>query len=166
MFPGPRPHYETYFGMVDVGPGRALWFRYTLLDGARREAATWAVFFDGDRVTQAKAARPLEELETGDPGAYRHSGASLHAAGAEGSAGTIAWELKWEDRGRHFSHVPPLARTLGLAKSSYHCPLADLRVSGRVHVADEEFEVSGVTGMLGHIEGARTAHGWAWAHCN
>ncbi|MDP6909345.1 MAG: hypothetical protein QF371_07565, partial [Flavobacteriales bacterium] len=32
------PHYEVWYGKVDVSPGNAFWFRYTIINGKRQEA--------------------------------------------------------------------------------------------------------------------------------
>ncbi|MBI2945233.1 MAG: hypothetical protein HYY25_13650 [Candidatus Wallbacteria bacterium] len=105
------PRYETYFGMVDMAPGRALWFRYTLLDGMTREAAVWGVFFDGESVVSEKRGWPLDRLSPGNclilpqredldrflgrPQVFHLGDAHLDSGNALGSSGQLSWDLTW-----------------------------------------------------------------------
>ena len=178
----PAPFYEVWFVKVDLGPDRALWLRYTLLDGKTREAGTWALLFDHERIRAGKTTWPLEVAgatgtsllpDCGDVPRFLGQQAVFHVAdghldsgNALGSAGEIAWDLRWQDSGCRFEHTPAVLRALGLAGSVFRSPLLDLRVSGSVRIGSEIIEIDGATGMLGHIFGKRQAHGWAWAHCN
>jgi hypothetical protein len=183
-YEGQGPHYEVWYGKVDIAPGRALWFRYTTLDGKKQEASTWAIFFDGDECTGAKDNFALDQLA--DPntilvpkgrkparfGSHRqvfHLADDLHLdeANALGRAGDISWDLSWTDSGRRFSYVPHALEKIGLAKSTYDDCLLDLRVSGTIRCGDTEVTVDGAPGMVGHIQGKRIiGHSWAWSHCN
>lgn len=170
---GLGPAYEVWFGKVDLAQDQALWFRYTLLDGVVREAATWAIVFDLGRITTGRTRWPLAAVALPADGqiapqdtVFQIDGARLDAGGAIGTAGTVSWDLRWTDRGRRFLHVPAVLRMLGVASSELTTPLADLRVTGTVRSGDRTFAVHDATGMVGHIYGRRHAHAWAWAHCN
>jgi hypothetical protein len=193
-YDGRGPHYEVWYGKVDIAPGRALWFRYTTLDattgdGSIGEASTWAIFFDDDACTGAKDNYALEALaepntvivpEGGEAarfGGHRQvfhlsdpsptSPLHLDEANAIGQAGDISWDLNWTDSGRRFSYMPHVLEKIGLAKSTYDDCLLDLRVSGTIRCGDTVVEVDGVPGMVGHIQGKRImGHSWAWSHCN
>jgi hypothetical protein len=187
---GRGPHYEVWYGKVDIAPGRALWFRYTTLDGTdqfdenRREASVWAIAFDGDTCTGAKdnysvdaMAEPNTIIVPQGRDAARFGGhhqvfhltdnLHLDEANAIGQAGDISWDLSWTDSNRRFSYVPHVLARVGLAKSTYDDCLLDLRVSGTIRCGDTEIEVDAAPGMVGHIQGKRImGHSWAWSHCN
>jgi hypothetical protein len=169
-YDGTGPHYEVWYGKVDIAPGRALWFRYTTLDGKKQEASTWAIYFDGEDCVGGKDNYPLEQLAALD-GPHRgfHVSDELHLDDGQaiGRAGEVSWKLRWTDSGRHFSYMPHVLEKIGLAKSTYDDCLLDLRVSGTIEVGDEQIDVDGVPGMVGHIQGKRImGYNWAWSHCN
>lgn len=163
---GQHPSYEVWFGKVDLGPDRALWFRYTLLDGTTREAAVWALLFDGGVITAARDVSALHGPAASEQRSVEIGANWLDHQGARGQAGEITWDLQWQDRGARLDHVPAWMVALGVAKSQLRSPLLDLRVTGTVTAGGRQFTVQGATGMVGHIHGKRSAHGWAWAHCN
>ncbi len=184
---GVGPHYEVWYGKVDIPDERALWFRYKTLDGAIQEASCWAVWFDGDEMIGGKKRWWLDDLDRPGPVAgrepstevgpplrfqgrhatFRVDDAHLDDGNALGSAGDITWDLHWRDSGRRYGFVPPILETLGLAQSTYESCFCDLRVGGRVRVGDEVVEFADAPGMVGHIQGSKIAgHSWAWSHCN
>jgi len=164
------PHYEVWYGKVDLGPGRALWFRYTLLDGVRREAAVWAILFLDGVCHTGKVVAPLARAHLGHvhtPGVvFELEGMQLAEGHLSGAAGEIAWELDFDDRGRRHAIAPDALRRAGLAKSAYDACYQDLRMRGRIRCGEQEFEVQHATGMIGHIRGSQQAHSWVWVHCN
>ncbi len=169
-YDGSGPHYEVWYGKVDIAPGRALWFRYTTLDGTVKQASCWAIYFDGDRCEGAKDNYPLEEIA---PFGGQHRGfhlsddLHLDESGAVGRAGEVSWDLSWTDSGRHFSYMPHVLEKIGLARSTYDDCLLDLRVTGTIRVGDTQIEVDDAPGMVGHIQGKRImGYNWAWSHCN
>ncbi|MBM3267267.1 MAG: hypothetical protein FJZ01_06430 [Candidatus Sericytochromatia bacterium] len=163
-YPGLGPFYEVWFGKVNVGPGQAFWFRYTLLDGAVADAGTWAIWFDA--AAGVVAGRSPASL--GDLGgiAFEVPAGAIAPGRATGRAGEISWDLEIHGGSRRFDHVPPLVAVLGLARSRYLAPYCDARVSGTVRVGAREIAVSAAPGMIGHIFGSKSGHTWVWAHCN
>jgi hypothetical protein len=178
-----KPHYEVWYGKVDIAPEQAFWFRYTLLDGTVQEASTWAILFDNSSVHGHRDVWELTDLAPGNTviiprtdeiNRFRgkqqvfHLGEShLDESNAIGEAGNLSWDLQWSDSGRRFRYVPPILKTLGVARSTYNSCLFDLSVSGTIKHQDETYEVSENTGMIGHIEGSKIiGHSWGWAHCN
>jgi hypothetical protein len=178
----PSPGYEVWYAKIDVGAGQALWLRHTLLDAQVQECATWALFFDGDRIHAGKQIWPLAAAQAhgvgllpaqAQPGRFANqhtvfqvADSHLDDANALGSAGEVRWDLHWRDQGQHFEHTPWLLRRLGLVATTFRSPLADLRVNGTVQVGDKVFPVQDATGALGHLHGRRHAQAWAWTHCN
>jgi len=181
------PHYEVWYGKVDVPGDRALWFRYKTLDGKIQEASSWAVWFDGDDIIGGKNRWWLDEVKApGPPGSdkpetdfgptlrfderyavFRVGDAYLDDGNALGSAGPISWDLHWRDSGRRFSYIPQTLHNLGVAQSTYDSCFSDLRVDGRIQCHGKTVEFSDATGMIGHIQGTKIAgHSWAWSHCN
>jgi hypothetical protein len=178
---GIAPFYETWFGQIDLGPDRAFWFRYTLLDGVTRETAVWAVLFDRGRLRAGKVTWPIERLTPAgvqvlppgaDPARFREQAHVFHVADAHlddgnafGRAGDLSWELRLDDRGRRFRHVPRALRLLRLARSELDTAMADARFSGTIHVDGEALDVKTARGLVGHVHGTRFAHSWVWTHC-
>jgi hypothetical protein len=182
-YAGVGPLIEEYYGKVDLAPGAAFWFRYTILDGKTREASAWAILFADGEVHAARERRPVDDLApgnvpllpaAGDPERFRgrlqvfHLGAAhLDDGNALGRAGEISWDLHWSDSGRRFTHVPRLLYRFGLIKTSYESTFIDLRMSGEVRFGERVFRLDGAPGMVGHIVGKKkSADSWAWVHCN
>ncbi len=181
---GQAPFYEVWFGKCNLAPGRAFWFRYTVLDGATSEAATWAIAFDEGTILAGRDAFAVEELAPPNVRIRSHgsaNGAANGAAGpqvfhsasghldgtrASGRARNLEWDLAIADSGRRFLHVPPVLAALGLAKTTYVVPLLDVRFSGEIRVGERTYPVSGAPGMIGHLYGKKSGHSWLWAHCN
>ncbi len=178
----PSPGYEVWYGKIDIGEARALWFRHTLLDGQVQQCATWALLFDGDRIHAGKEIWPLAAAQAhgigllpAHPDAQRFASqetvfhvadSHLDAGNALGHAGDVRWDLSWQDRGLRFEHTPLLLRQLGVVGTTFRSPLADLRFSGTVQVGAEVLTLRDATGAIGHLHGRRHADSWAWAHCN
>jgi len=179
---GRGPFSEAWFGKVDIAPGQAFWFRFTLLDGACREAAVWAIWFDEGRIVTGKSVVPLDRLAApsrievtaqagssrlaGRPPVFHADAGHLDSGHAVGRAGSISFDLTWESAGRAHDLVPALLARAGVAKTTYSSSFIDIRLTGSVERAGRRVAFSCATGMLGHISGVRSPHCWAWAHCN
>ena len=177
---GESPRFEVWYGKVDVGPGRALWFRYTTFDGALREASTWAIVFDGDETFGGRSYFEIEDLappneviipEGSDPSRFRgheqvfHTdGAHLDEANAIGEAAGVEWDLTWADSGRRFRFLPTW---FGPMLSTYDSCFLDLEISGTISFEGTTWEVDSRPGMVAHIRGPSFfPEHWAWVHCN
>ncbi|MBI6546887.1 MAG: hypothetical protein HY692_08840, partial [Cyanobacteria bacterium NC_groundwater_1444_Ag_S-0.65um_54_12] len=188
VYGGQRPFYEVWFGKLNVSVTQAFWFRYTLLDGAIQEAATWAIWFETESDTSSKiiagknryelkalalpsklpsplASENLEETQEPPP-QFLLGPNRLGKAYATGRAQALEWDLTFRDSGRRFCHVPWAVKMLRLAKAHYTTPFADLRFRGTIRVGNRTVTVTEAPGMIGHICGTRQGHSWAWAHCN
>ena len=193
--PATSPHYEVWFGKIDISPGRAFWFRYTIINGVKKEASAWAILFDHEKSEQSgdppeyswgvavgKQTWPLSDLAPSncviipdnknierfqDISQVFHLGsAHLDGANAIGQANDISWDFEFKDNGHRFEHVPTLVKFLRVAKSTYDACFLDLRFSGTIKVGSEIITLKECPGMIGHIYGKKSAHSWAWAHCN
>lgn len=180
-YSGNKPFYEVWYGKIDIAQGKAFWFRYTLLDGVKHEASVWAILFR-DKITTGKNTFALNTLappncliipdhkETArfetQQQVFHLGGNHLDGANAIGQAGTVSWDLQFADNNWRFEHVPPLMKALKLAKSIYYACFLDLRFSGKINSGAETIILKDRPGMIGHIYGKKSAHAWAWAHCN
>jgi len=176
------PHYEVWYGKIDVSPNNALWFRYTIINGKRQEASTWAILFQNDEITTGKNTWDLDQLappnaviipDNEDPSRFEgkkqvfHLGKHhLDEANAIGEAGEVSWDLSFIDGEKRFEHVPASVKALGVAKSTYYDCLMDLRISGEIRSGSPTIKLDNRPGMIGHIYGKQSAHEWAWVHCN
>lgn len=168
-YTGDDPFYEVWYGKVNIGPGRAFWFRYTLLDGTVREAASWAILFDRNDIMGDRRVFPLEDLSLPGEGTtiFFVDDQQLKADGARGRCGDLRWNLQWTSRRRGFRYIPPWIEDLGLSPGNYDSCLPDLNVEGTVGTGTETYELNGVPGMVGHIYGRRmSGRAWGWIHCN
>lgn len=178
----PNPFYEIWFGKIDLEPDKAFWFRYTILNGKVKEASTWAILFNNKELQTGKETYPLETLSSANENIlpdetninrFRHASEVFHLgkqhldeSNAIGYAGNIAWDLKFKDSQHRFEHVPPLVKFSRLAKSIYNACFLDLKFSGGITTEKEKIIFENKPGMIGHIYGKKSAHAWAWAHCN
>lgn len=179
---GAGPHHEEYFAMIDLEPERALWLRYTLLDGKRREAAVQAVLFGGEGVQQHRRTFALDDLSpagavilpgVGDPDRFSgrpqvfHCGdVHLDTGNLLGSAGPVSWDLAWTGGGHPHPHGPRLASLLPVLPGRYDVVALDARFSGRLTIDGKVSTTSLAGGMVGHIHGRRMPLSWVWVHCN
>ena len=177
-----KPFYEVWFGKIDIEPNKAFWFRYTILNGKEKEASTWAILFDKNNVKTGKETYPLETLSLANEiivpdetniNRFKNISEVFHLgkhhldeSNAIGYAGNISWDLKFSDSGLRFEHVPPFVKLLGVAKSIYNACFLDLKFSGTIIYNNEKINLDDRSGMIGHIYGKKSAHAWAWAHCN
>lgn len=169
-FRGQSPFYEIWFGKFNFDEKKALWFRYSILNGVQKEAAVWGLFFDEDHVYAGKNSFPLESLSLQKKDVFSLKKDFLSETIAVGQAGPLDWKLEWKDSGRRFSHGPSLFKKLGLTRSRYESCFLDIQFSGRVRLSTDKdpltYKIENAPGMISHIWGSRQAHHWAWVHCN
>lgn len=166
---GDAPFYEVWYGKVNFGPDRAFWFRYTLLDGRVREAATWAILFADGRVRGDRDVESLDDLVLPARGetVFRLNDGQLTEIGARGHCGELGWDLEWTSRREGFLYAPRWMERLGLLGGNYDSCLPGLRLTGEVRAGTEQYELDGAPGMVGHIYGtAMSGRAWGWIHCN
>lgn len=182
LYSGNKPFYEVWYGKIDIAKGKAFWFRYTLLDGVKKEASVWALFFSEGKVQAGKNTFSIDKLAPSNcliipdhketarfekqQQVFHLGGNHLDGANAIGQAGVVSWDLQFTDNKWRYEHVPPLMKALKVTKSIYNACFLDLRFSGLIKNGDETISVENRTGMIGHIYGKKSANSWAWAHCN
>ncbi|QQR79943.1 MAG: hypothetical protein IPJ69_11445 [Deltaproteobacteria bacterium] len=176
------------FGLekVWISPEHAFWFRYTILDGKEKEASTWAILFNGDKIWTGKNNYPLEDLPPAQsiilppardmmryhqhPQVFHLGENHLDTHNALGTAGDMYWDLRWTNSGHRFTHGPEWIHSLKFAKSRYDVCMMDLKFSGSVnypsHGRPQTLPFHQASGMIGHIYGTKQADSWAWVHCN
>ncbi len=185
-YTGQGPFYEIWFGKIWISPEHAFWFRYTILDGQEKQASTWAILFNGDKIWTGKNNYPLDDLPPAPsvilppardmmryhlhPQVFHIGENHLDTHNALGTAGDLYWDIRWTPTPQRFTHGPEWIHAFKFAKSRYDACLVDLKCSGSItypsHGRPQTLPFHQASGMIGHIYGTRQAHAWAWAHCN
>lgn len=176
--PGRTGFYEVYYlKLNDPSQAFALWLRYTILAplAGAPVAEVWAIAFDAADPTRHVAAKetfPPEALSFGRDAFEIRIGASVlghgNASGqVSGSAGEIAWDLRFDAASsglRHFPHA--FMYRASIPKTKVLSPQVDVRFAGRVTAAGRAFDLASAPGMQAHLHGTRHAESWAWTHVN
>lgn len=171
-----RPgHYEVYYlTLTDPDTGVGVWIRYTMLAPVGSEAPTCALWFAAmdprsgkNPVVAHRETFPIAELASrDDPFQLRIGEATLADGSIAGAVGDFSWNLRWEAAPRAYEPVNPLLGRLGLAKTVFVLPHADVTVDGVIQIRSERLELAGVRAGQAHLWGSEHAESWAWAHCN
>lgn len=173
---GQPGHYEVYYLTVtDPATGVGLWIRYTMLasvrsSGNQPSCALWFAVMDPRAESRRALARrqtfPIERLRARrDPFQLQLDEASLTDGGMSGGFDELRWDLHWEPAPAPYVPIDPLLGRLGLAKTVYLLPHAEVLVSGTVRIGSERIELTGAPGGQAHLWGSEHAASWAWAHC-
>jgi hypothetical protein len=172
---GKPGHYEVYYlTLTDPGTGVGVWIRYTMLAPLGSEDPTCALWFaamdprSGSRpVVARRDTFAIEQLERQDePFRLRIGEARLLDGAMTGAVGEFSWDLRWEPAHRPYQPVNPRLGRLGLAKTVFVLPHADVAIDGVIQIGSERLELSSVRGGQAHLWGSEHAESWAWAHCN
>jgi hypothetical protein len=103
-----------------------------------------------------------------EPIARKHTGTEISIGEEQlkhGSIDDVSWDLQWQP-GRHYEHVHPLIRRLGVAKTILELPHADVAVHGTVTLpGGETLTLDGAHGGQAHLWGSKHSARWTWAHC-
>ncbi len=171
-----RPgHYEVYYlTLTDPDTGVGVWIRYTMLAPVGSEAPTCALWFAAmdprsgrQPVVAHRETFPIAQLGSQDePFQLRIGEATLADGSMAGAVGDFSWDLRWEPARRSYEPVNPLLGRLGLAKTVFVLPHADVTVDGVIQIRSERLELAGVRAGQAHLWGSEHAERWAWAHCN
>lgn len=171
-----RPgHYEVYYlTLTHPGTGVGIWIRYTLLAPLGSEEPTCALWFaamdprsGGQPVVARRDTFPIARLERQDqPFELRIGEARLADGSMVGAVDHFSWDLRWEPAPRAFEPINPLLGRLGLAKTVFVLPHADVAIDGVIQIGPERLELAAVRGGQAHLWGSEHAECWAWAHCN
>ena len=172
-----RGHVESWFLKAnDPRSRRALWLKWTIWASDRAPAQAiaeaWAVAFGtGHGHVATKVSVPYERARF----AQETMGATVDGA----TLSPRAARGKVESGGRVIDYdltLSSLQAPLGLYPARFmytgpipsqktFTPIPDARVSGRVVVDGEAWELSAWPGMVGHNWGRHT-ESYVWAHCN
>jgi hypothetical protein len=163
-------HYESFYQRANH-PERplAFWIRYTIFAPAGDPAAAvgelWAIAFDGEtgRHAVAKDTVALADCDfRQDRFAVRIGAAELGAGQLHGSAGAIAWDLRYSGDEPPVLLLAPRLYAWGFpkAKSLVTLPLA--RYSGSYSVGGQDIDVEGWTGSQNHNWGSRHTDRYAF----
>ena len=173
-------HVESWFLKAnDPRSRRAIWLKWTAWAGDRSPTAAiaevWAVAFGahGGPVA-AKAAVPFGAALT----CFDAGGLGVTIDGCTLSARAARGRVETGDRAVTYDlAIEPLAEPLLLYPSAWMysgrwpvqkitSPLPSARVSGRVQVGAETWDIERWPAMVGHNWGRRHAPLYAWGHCN
>jgi hypothetical protein len=173
-------HVESWFLKAnDPGSRRALWLRWTIWAGNRAPTAAiaeaWAIAFSTKTGhVAAKMAVPLGEPRTH----FEREGlgvtideCSLSGESARGRVETgereIAYDLKIEPLAEPLLHFPSAwMYTEPWPTQKVASPVPTARISGRVEVAADTWQVEGWPAMIGHNWGRRHSSLYAWGQCD
>jgi hypothetical protein len=175
-----RGHIESWFLKAnDPRSRRALWLRWTLWAGDRAPgsaiAEVWAIAFGtAGGPFAAKSGVPFRDgLARFDrEGLYAAiDGCTLTPERAQGRVDSggraIAYDLTLAPQSEAFLHF---GKSWMYADAwpwqKLASPMPSARVTGRVTVGTEPWEVDGWPAMVGHNWGHRHAPHYAWGHCN
>lgn len=175
-----KGHVESWFLKAnDPRSRRALWLKWTIWAGERAPTAAiaeaWAVAFSskGGHVA-AKMAVPFGEGLTRferEGLAVAIDGSSLSREAARGRVETagraIGYDLRIEPLAGPLLHYPRAWMYSGpWPAQKLASPVPHARVTGRVEVDAETWDVEGWPAMIGHNWGRRHASLYAWGQCN
>jgi hypothetical protein len=171
-----RPgHYEVYYlTLTDPATGVGIWIRYTMLAPLGSQEPTCALWFaamdprPGARpVLARKQTFPIAELQAGrSPFELSVAGATLSDGKMAGGLDDVRWDLRWQAAPRPYEPINPGLGRLGLAKTVFVVPHADVVIEGHITLDGQRLELTGVRGGQSHLWGSEHAESWAWAHCN
>jgi hypothetical protein len=174
---GKPGHYEVYYlTLTDPSSGVGVWIRYTMLaplpsTGQQASCALWLAVMDprpGSRRAMArKRTFSIEQLRArGNPFELRIGQALLRNGAASGGFDELRWDLRWDPAPRPYIPINPLLGRLGLAKTVFVLPHADVTITGSVEIGSERLELDHAPGGQAHLWGSEHATSWAWAHCS
>jgi hypothetical protein len=173
-----RPgHYEVYYLTLNhPDTGLGVWIRYTLLApaGSPGKPATCAAWFSamdprpgGRGVLARRDTFPIEQLRSQtEPFELRVADAILTDGAMSGGLGEFSWDLRWAPSQRPYHPINPVLGRLGLAKTVFVVPHADVVIDGAIEIGAEHLELAGARGGQAHLWGSEHAESWAWARCN
>jgi hypothetical protein len=175
-----KGHVESWFLKAnDPRSRRAVWLKWTVWAGDRAPtsaiAEAWAVAFSAkDGHVAVKAAVPFGEglarFERGGLG-VAIDGCTLSRDLARGRVETggraIGYDLRIESLAEPLLHYSsPWMYAGPWPAQKLASPIPNARVSGRVEVDAETWDVQGWPAMVGHHWGRRHSPLYAWGQCN
>ena len=170
--PAKAGHYESfYIKAASPGGGRAIWIRHTIhrRPNEPATAALWFTYFDAEAPGPRATKRTVgaDDLAFPDGTHIRIGESVLEPGRAQGGATSeplaATWDLRFVDDSEPARHLPyELMYRARLPRTKLLSPYPAARFTGAVTVGDEEIEVAGWPGMIGHNWGAEHAERWVW----
>lgn len=166
--PKSSPHYDVWFGKLNLPEDRAFWFRYTHFVGEEDQTHVWAIFFDRDKIiaTKSKVIRISGLQSDSNCLLFWDRCNFLSTSTVEGAIPNLSWQLSFKNLGKSHVFVPAIIGRLGLIESAYRSCFQDVRFSGEIRIQNQNVKLSDQSGMIGHITGKKQAHDWVWMHCS
>jgi hypothetical protein len=173
-----RPgHYEVYYlTLTDRATGVGVWIRYTMLaplDSSTGEpsCALWFAAMDprpgGIGTLARRQTFPIDRLKsTPDPFELRLAESTLSDGGMTGGFDEFWWNLRWKPAAGPHVPINPLLGRLGLARTVFVLPHADVLVSGSLGIGSQRIDLADVPAGQAHLWGTEHAETWAWARCS
>jgi hypothetical protein len=185
----PRGHVESWFLKAnDPASHRAIWLKWTVWAGDRNPrlavAEAWAVAFRGAHDAPGPSGRAghVGHVATKTSVPFERARFDRHVLGAsvdgctlssrfarglvESGGRRIAYDLSIESRQAPYAFYPARWMYTGPVPSQKTVtPIPDARVSGRVEVDGEPWDLAAWPAMVGHNWGRHT-EAYAWAQCN
>jgi hypothetical protein len=169
-------HYEVYYlTLTDRATGVGVWIRYTLLApqaaSAPPSCALWFAAMDprpGAIGTLAhRKTFPIDQLHSSkEPFEIRLAESRLNDGAMTGGFDEFSWDLHWDPAPSPHVAINPLLGRLGVAKTVFLLPHADILVSGSLGIGSERIELAEARGGQAHLWGSEHAESWAWARCS
>jgi hypothetical protein len=167
-------HYESfYIKATRPGGGLGVWIRHTVHKRPDAEPAgsLWLTLFDAQapEPRATKVTLPPGDLSAPE-GAFIRIGDSVLEPGRargtiRGDSFDAEWDLAFQSKLEPLRHLPyAWMYRATLPRTKLLSPYPDARFEGIVRVGDDEFELDGWPGMIGHNWGVEHAERWIWIH--
>lgn len=155
--------YDTF---TDPETGDGFWLHHELVAPAGSDPAYvhgWAAVFPADAVPTCERFGPVPVDDT-----PWFSARSVRATpGARsGQAGSIAWDLAYDDRSEPLFTFPALLWRRRLLPSAQVVVSPSATFRGTIRVAERLFRLDGARGASARIYGNAHAGKWAWLHAD
>src|SRR5437016_2154911 len=106
---------------------------------------------------------PIGQLRArDDPFELRLADAILSDGVMRGGFDDVWWDLRWDPAPRAYEPVNPVLGRLGVAKTVFVLPHADVAIDGAAGIGSERLELAEVSGGQAHLWGSEHATSWAW----
>lgn len=162
-----RPHYESvYCALAHPTKAEALWIRTTVQKrpGEAATGALWFTWFSEQGVLAGK----LNGVPVRPGGHGIVCGSATQ--GTKGSRGDLQvdgllarWDLTFASRTGELKHLhPTFLYGAPLPRTKSTSPLPDFDLSGSLAINEQQVDLTGWTGMLGHNWGTEHAARWIW----
>lgn len=163
---GQRGRTEVWYAtFTDTASGTGGWVHVETVaptDDRPPYAHGWVATFPADGPPAVERFGP-EPLEPGSAAWFRAGEVVVEDGRLRGRAGSITWDLAYEDGGPPLFTFPRLVWERHLLPGAQIVPWPSARMRGTVTIAGDERSVDG-RGALARIYGHGSAERWGWLH--